>query len=176
MPLFIQTITITWTKASRGGELATLRARVPKQHPVKLKPDSQDHHWHALAYSEKNRFAAPIQDDLGSLSLDEPFQFASIEIACSGDAAILTCRYQDGAPARAHHDHTGTLVPEQHTLHIPPDSWAYLEYNRRLTDFDTGNWWYEHFIVSVAVGPKINPQNPFPDPPARHLPLLSRLR
>jgi hypothetical protein len=38
--------------------------------------------------------------------------------------------------------------------------WASIEYNGRFTCIDTGNWWYEHMVINVAVGDFI-PSNCF---------------
>jgi hypothetical protein len=173
MQVIIQTITITWSKASRGGELAALRALIPKQLLVPHHSKLSGSFCHTLAYSEENRFAAQLRDEFKRISL--PFQFASTEIDYSGDTAILTYRYKNGAPARTYHDNTGTLAPVQHSLRVPANSWAFLEYNSRRSDSDTGKWWYEHIIINIAVGPQIDPANPFINEPTDCFSLVSQL-
>jgi hypothetical protein len=59
---------------------------------------------------------------------------------------------------------------------ISRNSWASIEYNDRLTCIDTGNWWYEHVIVNVAVGDNI-PANVFlTTQPIEHYTQLAHLR
>ena len=170
MSLFIQTIVITWSEDSRGGELAALRARIPEQRPVRQITKLTGTLWHSLAYSEDNCFNSPVREKLKTTSL--PFQFASSKVNWQDDSAILTYKYVDGAPTRTYYDKSSTLTPIQHSLRISGNSWAFLEYNNRRSDLDTGAWWYEHFVVSVAIG---DLQNPFTTPPTNQLSLLSQL-
>jgi hypothetical protein len=68
------------------------------------------------------------------------------------NSATLIYRYQTGAPARRFFDKTGTYVAPEHSIEIPLNCWASIEYNGRFSCIDTGNWWYEHSVVNVAVG------------------------
>jgi len=153
----VQTITTNWTKASRGRELATLRNRVPRQLPLRLPPGRPVLVWHDVLFSERNRFAGPFSEAVKTSAEDDRFGCSNVEIAIHHDAATLTYRYQTGAPARAFFAKTGEFRPPEHAITIQLNQWASVEYNGRLTSISTGDWWYEHVVVNVAVAESISP-------------------
>ncbi len=147
----IQTIGTTWTKASRGGELAVMRSRVPKLLPLKSHSDLPDVLWHKVGFGETNRFESPLVNEVTSHVENNRFGCRNIYIDWTDCAATLTYRYHSGAPERFFFDNTGTPVPPEHSIHISMNHWASIEYNGRFTCIDTGNWWYEHAVANVAV-------------------------
>lgn len=151
----VQTISTTWTKASRGGSLATMRSRVPNRLPIKMPPDLTDLVWHSIAYSERNKFANPVAVRVSTNCENNRFGCRNAELELHEDFATLIYRYQTGAPARQFFDKTGTCVAPEHAIKIPRGRWAAIEYNGRFTCIDTGNWWYEHMVINVAVGDSI---------------------
>ena len=148
----IQTITTSWTKSSRGGHLASARNRIPKQLPLPLTNESMSLLWHAVAFSEHNEFTQPVSVNVTTHCANNRFGCTNAEIELRDTSAILMYRYQTGAPARRYFDKTGTYVAPEHRIDIPNHCWASIEYNGRYSCIDTGNWWYEHVVVNVAVG------------------------
>ncbi len=153
----VQTITTSWTKASRGGTLATLRSRIPRQLPLQLTDDFPPLLWHSVAYSERNQFEKPIAIHIATQCNNNRFGCINAEIELHNDYAILMYRYQTGAPAPQFFDKNGNCVAPEHSIEIPHNHWASIEYNSRYTCIDSGNWWYEHVVVNVAVGASISP-------------------
>jgi hypothetical protein len=172
----VQTISTSWTKSSRGGMLATMRSRVPKQLPLNLPSDFSNLVWHSISYSERNKFMEPFAVKVSTSFENNRFGCRNAEIQLQDNSATLIYRYQSGAPVRRFFDKTGTYVAPEHLIAISRNSWASIEYNDRLTCIDTGNWWYEHVIVNVAVGDNI-PANVFlTTQPIEHYTQLAHLR
>jgi hypothetical protein len=153
--ILVQTILISWTKASRGGRLAELRSRVPKRLPVRIADDSAPVVWHAVTYSERNDFVEPFSANTTIHISNNRFGCRNVEVEIREDSAILTYRYQTGVPARRFFDKSGNYVPPEHSIVVTENRWSSIEYNGRFSCIDTGNWWYEHVIVNVAVGTSI---------------------
>jgi len=150
--ILVQTIATSWTKASRGGRLAELRSRVSKQLPARIVDDSAPVIWHAVEYSERNDFAEPCSVNSTTHMPNNRFGCSNIEIELRQDFAVLTYRYQTGAPARRFFDKSVNYLPPEHSIEVVNNRWASIEYNGRCSCIDTGNWWYEHVVVNVAVG------------------------
>ena len=146
----VQTIHIHWTKNSRGGELATLRNRVPRKFPLRIPPDFPTLVWHTLRFAENNRFETPHSEAIETDCSDDQFGCSNISIERGDDSAVLAYRYRDGAPPRQFYDKTGTNVSPSHSIVVGMNQWATIEYNGRHSTRD-GMWWYEHVIVNVAV-------------------------
>lgn len=172
----VQTISTSWTKASRGGSLATMRSRVPKRLPLKMPNEFTDLVWHSIAYSERNKFADPVAVRVVANCEDNRFGCRNAEVELHDDLAILTYRYQTGAPARQFFDKTGTCVAPEHAIKIPNNRWASIEYNGRFSCIDTGNWWYEHMVINVAVGSSISCNCFMATEPIESYTQLARLR
>ena len=153
----VQTISTFWTKASRGGRLAKIRGRVPKRLPIRFPADFPKLVWHSITYSERNEFVDPIAVDVSEDCENNRFGCRNAEIELHDDSATLIYLYQTGAPARQFFDRTGTCVAPEHSIEIPRNRWASIEYNGRSSCIDTGNWWYEHVVINVAVGNNIAP-------------------
>lgn len=67
----IQTIGTTWTKASRGGELAVMRGRVPKAMLLQSPSDFPDVLWYRVGFGERitlNPYAPPKTESKQSSS------------------------------------------------------------------------------------------------------------
>ncbi len=151
----VQTIHINWTKNSRGGELATLRNRVPRAFPLHIPDDFPTLVWHTLKFAENNRFEAPHTEAIDTESSDDRFGCSNISIDLTNDSAVLTYRYRDGAPPRQFFDKTGANVSPSHSITVGMNQWATIEYNGRHSTRD-GMWWYEHVIVNVAVATSLD--------------------
>ena len=172
----VQTISMSWTKSSRGGSLATMRSRVPKRLTLRVPTDFTDLVWHSITYSERNKFADPVGVRVSKHCENDRFGCRNAEIERHEDFATLIYRYQTGAPARQFYDQTGTCVAPEHAIKIPRNRWASIEYNGRYTCIDTGNWWYEHVVVNVAVGDRIASNCFVATQPIEHYMQLAHLR
>lgn len=171
----VQTITTTWTKKARGGPLATLRNRVPKQFVLQLLGESSPLTWHVIRFSEDNEFRMPSAETVSESCDDSSFGCHNIEVTFTETSATLLYRYQTGAPAIQFFDRHGTPVPPEHRINIPSHRWASVEYNARYTDLYSGNWWYEHVTVNVAVGPSISDNVFLANKPIERFTQLTRL-
>lgn len=134
-----------------------MRSRVPKRTPVRIPCGFPALVWHSIAYSETNQFHEPIANKVSENCENNRFGCRNAEVEWNADSATLIYRYQTGAPERQFFDNTGTPVAPEHAIEIPTNHWAAVEYNGRFTCIDTGNWWYEHMVVNVAVGKKLPP-------------------
>ena len=172
----VQTIKTTWTKSSRGGSLATLRSRIPKQLPLRLIDGFPPLLWHSVVYSEHNRFTEPFAINVTTDCDNHRFGCVNAEIELHDDSATLTYRYQTGAPARQFFDKTGTCVAPEHLIEIPNNRWGTIEYNGRFSCIDSGNWWYEHVVVNVAVAQSFSPNAFMATKPIERYTQLARLR
>lgn len=171
----VQTITTTWTKKARGGPLATLRNRVPKRFALQLLEGSSSLIWHAIRFSEDNRFQIPSAETVSESCGDNSFGCRNVEVTFTETSATLLYRYQTGAPAIQFFDSHGTPVPPEHGINIHSGRWASVEYNARYTDLYSGNWWYEHVTVNVAVGPSISDNIFLANEPVGRFAQLARL-
>lgn len=151
----VQTIHTTWTKNSRGGDLAVLRNRVPTRAPLRLSANPSGIVWHSLSFGEQNKFNSAIADKLNKPNKDNQFGCNNIFVQLNDTSATLTYRYRDGAPARQFYDTAGTPVVPEHSIVVQPNQWATVEYNGRSTYWDCGTWYYEHVVVNLAVGDRI---------------------
>lgn len=172
----VQTISTSWTKSSRGGTLATMRSRVPKQIPLRIPSDFSNLIWHSIAYSDRNKFVEPIAVKVSTKCENDRFGCRNVEIELHDNSATLIYRYQTGAPARQFFDKAGTCVAPEHLIEIPQNRWAAVEYNGRFTCIDTGNWWYEHVVVNVAVGDNLLSNVFVTTQPIEHYSQLAHLR
>ena len=171
----VQTIHVNWTKNSRGGDLATLRNRIPRAFPLRIPADFPDLVWHTIKFAETDRFENPHTESVVSDSSDDQFGCSNISIDHSDDSAVLTYRYRDGAPPRQFYDKTGTSVSPSHAIEIGINQWAAIEYNGRHTTRD-GMWWYEHVIVNVAVAATLDHRAFLANTPIERYTQLASLR
>ncbi len=172
----VQIISTSWTKASRGARLATMRNRIPKRLPLRLPNEIPNLLWHSVAYSERNEFSDPIAVRVSTTCENNRFGCRNAEIQLHDNSATLIYRYQTGAPARQFFDKTGTYVAPEHIIEIPLNCWASIEYNGRFSCIDTGNWWYEHAVVNVAVGDIVSANVFMTTQPIEHYTQLAHLR
>ena len=48
-------------------------------------------------------------------------------------------------------DEFGNQKPLQRDYLVGVDTWNRLRWAERFSDFDSGNWWYEHTVVNLAL-------------------------
>lgn len=155
--LIIQHIQISWTKTSRGGRLAQLRNQIPKVFEL-IEPlatyDKQDHYFvHKIEFCESNEFKKPMQNTSLSPIVGEPYLFRNGMVESESGIFKIKSQWNEGQPPRRILTKTDNQFTEGKTFDITNDGWSQIEFNARLTDYDTGNWWYEHHIINSATAP-----------------------
>lgn len=152
-----------------------MRSRIPRQLPLRLSSELRTLLWHSVAYSERNKFAEPIAVHVATDCEDTRFGCTNAELEMHDNSVTLIYRYQTGAPARQFFDKTGTCVAPERYIEIPQNRWASIEYNGRYSCIDTGNWWYEHVVVNVAVGNVVSTNVFMATKPIEHYSQLAHL-
>lgn len=150
LTLIIQHIFIWWSKASRGGELAEKRNKIPRVLPLPTPPPTYDRgkHYivHKIAFAEHNQFLAPWHETVKAPRIETSFTAMNCRVETNGDSPIVKFQWRDGAPTRVH----AAALP------IPQQEWVQVEYNARYSSRDSGMWSYQHEIFNVALG---HPEN-----------------
>ena len=165
--IVVQTIRVSWTKKSRGGHLAELRAQVPTVFAVPDPADSRQLVWHDVKLSEEDQFSLPREGELKTQPLNERFGTRCAFIDEATCPASLTYRWTNGAPERMFTDPTGRYVPVEKRFLIKAGEWASVQYNGRFSGIDSGNWWYELETVNVGVMDPFNSHCFLDCPPAK---------
>ena len=146
----VQAVAVSWTKASRGGDSATLRNRVPDafRAPVKEVTDTTLL-FHRVYFGEKNAFRAPTNEFVDLKEFTKPFIFGCVKVFPSGKSigAVYEHTGEGGAP-----DRFGRFEIE-----LEPGQWGRFQYNDRFVDFDNGTWWYEKWTFNVGLFQQISP-------------------
>ncbi len=144
MFVMVQVVRISWSKASRGGHLASLRTAVPNA--FSLNSDklrlcngiyTEEQHW-----SESNHFQRPVKTKPHCEESDS-YTFRCATICRSKEKVSIEWiwNWQTGAPER---------YPARHQWTICPDEWLQLCWNGRFSDHDGGQWTYEEVTLNVA--------------------------
>lgn len=168
--LIVQLIETTWTKASRGGQGASVRNSVPEQIRLALPAVGSRSFttlYHDLIYDERADFVQPTS----TIQLD-PIQVPRTG-CCSIDrtttSATVRYRYQrtnGGAPDR------GWL---QHTLRVEPEQWVQVRENGRFAPGWDGDWWYHKVVVNVGLFAQVHPDVFVQAPPIAQFDALAQL-
>ena len=171
--LYLQVIRTTWTKKSRGGELAGPRNAVPLALPVE--------YWQTgclsvrcITYSESDVFQTPttIREQL---DLTNALRFNWGSFALNWDEQIAKTEFHPadwsvGAPG------IKSFAPIIGQFIVADDEWVRLRWQGRFSDYDDGRWWYEHTCINVArFDGEINPNIFLQGEPTKqfvHLPIL----
>lgn len=150
----VQVTNVTWTKMSRGGDLARVRSAVPVVYPSEPHPIEEGNLSIIIRnWREHNEFKTPGERQDSHILLT-PFQIGCAEISTSTNSLRLRFHYsQDscGAPDRSYlnwsADESATTGK---TITVHPGEWVQLRYNGRFTDVDSGMWWYEETTINLA--------------------------
>ncbi len=177
LAIYIQEITTSWTKASRGGDGAVKRGRVPdavelpqSPFPSSATADKYPFYLHLLWYTEYHGYdvrSEYLKSDVAANPISEILNRDGVKVSFSGDS--LAVRYQWdwnlGAPGRRTQDSTGTFVPvhhspEQKAFELQIGQWGRILFNGRHSDWDDGRWTYSQhtFNIGLFLNP---PQNVF---------------
>lgn len=152
----VQVIHLHWTKASRGGQGASVRSAVPLAFEVPndglLEVDGQlqVEEWH---WGERNAFAEPLQHRQRRVAVADGFKLGCVTVG--GHEQGLSVRYRwdaahGGAPDRSFLNPGTGEESTNRDLVVPPGQWVRICSNGRFSDADTGKWYYEQVTVNVA--------------------------
>lgn len=150
--IVIQVIHTRWTKQARGGRLAALRNRLPKELPIFTGESVSDLLLQRIDFSDADSFSNPKQSVTALPREPSHWSEGNSEVHWLADSVQLHYRYQTGAPKQLFFRKGGGATAAHHVIGIIPGHWGSIEYNQRHTDLDTGQWWYEHVVVNVASG------------------------
>lgn len=145
--LYAQIIKTSWTKSSRGGALATTRNAVPLALPM---PDLQGGTLQVqhLFYSEGTAFKSPsTKSKLLDITPELRYEHGSFALDWNGVELRTELRDSDwylGAPG------IKSTNPKIGHYTLESGQWVRLRWQGRFSDWDTGNWWYEHTCINVA--------------------------
>lgn len=150
----VQSIKSVWTKNSRGGRLASLRAAVPEALTIPTEENFPRDGFvlHEVVYRESNEFGVPLADTLKAVRGD------SLEVGCvtveRAEEAVAV-RYQHrpecGAPARFGWGGRETVK----SFVLGPGETGRVAYNGR---FRRDGWWYEKVVVNVGRCAELSPE------------------
>ena len=68
----------------------------------------------------------------------------------------LIYEHQEGEPRRTWARLEDGRAVSRDLIEVRVGEWTRLEYNLRMQDRPTGNWWYLHAVVNVAVNERID--------------------
>ncbi len=155
--VLIQLIRTVWTKASRGGALATRRNSVPEALPFTARPGcslSSGILVHRIEFEEADRFEHPALDEL-EISEGDAVRVLGIIAERLGARVRLTL---DLDPVRVE----GMPYRRRAIFGLPPPSltleegrWGRASYNFRHVADD--GWWYEKVVANIAACEEIDP-------------------
>jgi hypothetical protein len=144
-PLYVQHVTIWWTKASRGMPLAGVRAQLPQTLPLapaEIKALGMGG-IHLVTMREEETFNPKIE--LQPLPHKDRFQVGALTVQCMEGGVHLAYRYTSmtGAPDRSHRPPIA--------LEVMTGKLARIAYNGRFSGYSI-EWLYKLSVITVAVG------------------------
>lgn len=135
----IQIVSVTWSKRSRGGPLATRRNRVPLALPFECAGfDTSELMWIEERDASEPGFDLSRRTCRPSKGGD--FHLSGLVIRHLQDATAIAGTPRLGTPTR--------YVPVRYDLQDGQS--ARLRWNGRLIDFDNGTWSYELISLNIA--------------------------
>jgi hypothetical protein len=157
--ILLQVIRTVWTKASRGGALASRRNAVPDALPflAALPPrHPQGILVHRVEFTEKAGFSLPASADSDSVE-ESSTRILGVLVERLGSNLHVTldldpARGVSGAPPRIAAIHGG--APPEFSLQT--GEWGRVSYNSRYSP-DEG-WWYEKVVANTALLEKFDPR------------------
>ena len=142
--LVVQRIRIEWTKASRGGEGATLRNALPEICPLPpLRQVGGEYLFHDIHFREWDQFAC--RETLAESKIPGHLDLSPLFLHVAPDriqAKFLWSWKDCGAPERDSHDLFSLALGE----------WAQFRCNGRFGPQTPGesSWWYRKSIFTIA--------------------------
>lgn len=150
--MIIQRIHTTWTKASRGGDGAYRRERLPRCLPLPLECFTADFAIHRVDFSEFDDFRPVGSVAKGRSPSDLGICDLSLKVDDEGLVVQFIRDPRNAAGAnRMDRDDSGNMVHMPHAFSLKDDEWGRLSYNGRYVDSDTGDWSYQQSIYNIGV-------------------------
>lgn len=183
MLLLIQRTCITWTKRSRGGPLARVRARVTTRASVPAPRAAGGWLLHRIGYDEGRAGAAPFEAPRSSVEQGDVLPPTGLLLGTDGlrmlvageDLEVLNTTGRSWLPAMTGRpDRPGRVGAT--LLRVAPDTWGGWVENQRHASMDTGEWWYSETHWCFAWLPRHDPEVFIDRSPARWLDHRARLR
>ena len=176
-PLILQSISVRWTKAARGGPFAAIRnsiadAFVLPLDRIRAGTDwASSCVWHELEFEERNGLIAPLVERIGVAARSLPWQplGENIQLDWAGEVGALRVglTWRTGVPER---------WPISAACLLAPGEWGRIQYNYRTTvGFDSG-WSYVLRRFNIGVGDPPEADWFVARPPTRRFVDLARLR
>lgn len=154
--ILCQQIVVEYDKRSRGAEGAAARATLPEAYAL---PDAffgQNGHCHCVRLRQNGTDFTP-RDSMPELS-----SIREMKIAGNNDVYEITFTYHFaiGKPVRTFRhakrpvttgstDYLHSTLKEKAFTLSRTQTYGRLLYNGRLTDFDTGQWYYESTVMNI---------------------------
>lgn len=142
----VQIIETHWTKQARGGELASLRNRVPLELRVEANQLERGFLSVQVFRFDESDFSKPsLKSQRFALNDKLHFEYGAFSLDWEGKSATTKWLAPFvGAPTpRFDNPNMGCFV-------VAPDEWVLLRWRERLSDMDEGSWSYAHTVVNVA--------------------------
>jgi hypothetical protein len=183
MLLLIQRTRISWSKRSRGGELAQLRSRIPTRASVPSPRPGSAWLLHRLDHYEDHGDAPPFGPPCSSVEEGEGLPREGLHLGFDGlrllvvgeDLEVHNAMGRSSLPAAPGRPDRWTRVGAV-LLRVAPRTWAGWVANERHVGMDTGNWWYSETHWCFGWLPRHEPQAFTAREPARWLDHRARLR
>ena len=139
--LVVQHLLVSWTKKSRGGEAATLRSAVPAKYVLPSIGADGKVDVHLLRCTEESGFKVGSQFQQRRFKL--PFWLDPVKLDGLGSNLLISL--ERGMKPYG--------IPNRHydlEFEIQLENWCQILLNRRLVDYDTGEWFYEKEVFNIA--------------------------
>jgi hypothetical protein len=160
--LILQSVTLSWSKELRGSPYSTLRTQYNKSFAL---PETIFNYnlsygipYHNLfIVQQKKGFKIESNKQLILNANENKYNIGCIEISKNADNFIFTYKYSAycGKPAR-YDKYNNFLIEKAFDLSLK--EYGRIIYNGRLTDRDTGEWYYETHILNAYYTNEFNPK------------------
>lgn len=145
--VIVQSICTTWTKASRGGENASIRNRTPEAVKLPALPPSVragDLFIHEVTYGESNHFQHPLLAKLEQQELAEPFRYNCLKLSVTENIlnVVLEWERSEGHPRR--------VALTRKVFQLSNQQWGRIRYNLRTMFGWQGIWMYKKYVLNIG--------------------------
>lgn len=173
----IQHIHTIWTKASRGGDGARQRNRIPRCLLLPLECFGAPCSLHLAEYSEDSSFCPT--ESVGKASSLSELGIRDLAMELNGDRLIvyfLRDAQNAATASRRSRDTSSSDIDRILAFSLENDAWGQIRYNGRYVDFDTGNWWYEQSTYNIGLFSAVAVDRFAVTQPTQHFVEIGRLR
>jgi hypothetical protein len=147
MTVVVQLVTVSWSKRSRGGEAARLRAALPEAYPIHRTLFGNRWGLHQVAMYEPAGFQPRERTEVDDVVKN--VVGVTLELQHDGLHVQFVWTPDVGVPPRR---------PRSRPFVLRPGEWGRVVHNGRFVDFDTGGWYYRKQVVNVALLARFAPR------------------